>query len=97
MVLKLVKPGPGVFYVRGGELLPANACTWNTWKLGRIYPPAGTYWVEHSAGVQIEKRSTTDSAMRETVQPQTVVQFKDGDYILLQSMQDGQAVRVTPV
>lgn len=93
MALKLVKSGPGVFHVRGGELLPANACTWTTWKSGRIYPPAGTYWVEFIPGVHIEKRGS------ETVKltgPALVTVGTD-DLLLLLYMQDGQAVRITPV
>lgn len=97
MALKLVNPGDGVFHVRGGELLPANACTWNTWKTGRIYPPAGTYWVQTTDGTQISKRNTSTGAQETKVQSQTVITVTDGDYLLLQWMKDGQAVRVTPV
>ena len=93
MALKLVRPGPAVFQVQGGRLTAVTPVTWTVWGVGRIYPPAGTYWVETTPGVNAEKRSS------ETVQitsPQVVTFTKD-DYLVLQFMQDGQAIRVTPV
>lgn len=92
MALKLIKPGTGVFLVRGQRIAPVNATTWVYWASGRIYPPAGTYWVEATPGTNVEKRGT------ETVKltTQQVVSFADGDHLLVQFMQDGQAIRVTP-
>ena len=93
MALKLIKPGPAVFQVQGGNLTAVTPVTWKRWEAGRIYPPAGTYWVETTPGVNVEKRGT------ETVKTTSpaLVTFADGDYLLLQFMQDGQAVRITPV
>lgn len=93
MALKLVKPGTGVFQVRGGDLVAVNAVEWQVWSQGRIYPPAGTYWVERTEGVNLEKRGS------ETVKitAPALLTFAEGDYLLLQFRQDGQAVRVTPV
>lgn len=93
MALKLVKPGTGVFQVQGEKLVAVTPVTWTVWAAGRIYPPEGTYWVETTPGVNVEKR------VSETVKvtsPQ-VVTFTKGDYLLLQFMQEGQAIRVTPV
>lgn len=93
MALKLVKPGTGVFQVRDGNLVAVNGVTWTVWGVGRIYPPEGTYWVETTAGATVEKRGS--ETMRVT-SPQVVTLTK-GDHLLLQFMQDGQAIRVTPV
>lgn len=92
MALTRIKTGPAVFHVRGGKLTPVGATSWTTWAVGRIYPPEGTYWVETTPGVNVEKRGT------ETVKitSPALVTVTDGDYLLLQFMQDGQAVRVTP-
>lgn len=92
MALRLVRPGPAVFQVRDGSLTAVTPVSWTVWSSGRIYPPEGTYWVETTPGVNAEKRGT------ETVKvtsPQ-VVTFTKGDHLLLQFMQDGQAIRVTP-
>ena len=93
MALKLVKPALGVFQVRGGNLVAVNAVAWQVWSIGRIYPPAGTYWVECTEGVNLEKRGS------ETVKitAPALLTFAEGDHLLLQFMQDGQAIRVTPV
>lgn len=93
MALKLVKPGTGVFQVRDGNLVAVNGVTWTVWPAGRIYPPEGTYWVETTPGVNAEKRGTETVKI---VSPALVTVTK-GDHLLLQFMQDGQAVRVTPV
>lgn len=92
MALKLVKPGPAVFQVQGGSLTAVTPVTWTVWAAGRIYPPEGTYWVETTPGVNIEKRG---SETVKVTSPQ-VVSFTKGDHMLLQFMQDGQAIRVTP-
>lgn len=92
MALKLVKPGTGVFQVQSGKLTAVTPVSWAVWTTGRIYPPAGTYWVETTPGVNIEKRGS------ETVKltsPALVTVGAD-DLLLLLYMQDGQAVRVTP-
>lgn len=93
MALKLVRTGPAVFQVRGGYIAPVRPTSWAFWQSGRIYPPPGTYWVETTSGVSIEKRGS------ETVKltSPALVTVTDGDYLLLQFMQDGQAIRVTPV
>lgn len=92
MALKLIKPGPAVFQVQGGKLAAVTPVTWTVWSAGRIYPPKGTYWVETTPGVNIEKRG---SETVKVTSPQ-LVSLTDGDHLLLQFMQDGQAVRVTP-
>ena len=93
MALKPVKPGTGVFQVRDGNLVAVNGVTWTVWSAGRIYPPEGTYWVETTPGANMEKRG---SETEKVTSPQ-VVSFAKGDHLLLQFMQDGQAIRVTPV
>lgn len=93
MALKLVRPGPAVFQVQDGKLTAVTPVPWVVWSIGRIYPPPGTYWVETTPGVNIEKRGS------ETVKltsPALVTVGAD-DLLLLLFMQDGQAVRVTPV
>lgn len=92
VALKLVRPGPATFTVQGGQLTAVTPVTWTVWAAGRIYPPAGTYWVQATAGVNAEKRGS------ETVKitPPTLVRFTDGDHLLLQFMQDGQAIRLEP-
>lgn len=92
MALKLIKPGPAVFRVQGGQLTALTPVTWTVWSIGRIYPPAGTYWVEASAGLQVEKRGTDEVGLALP----TVVTIDDGEYLLLQNRQDGYSVRVTP-
>ena len=92
MALKLVRSGPAVFQVREQRLAPVNT-TWTFWGLGRIYPPEGTYWVETTPGVNIEKRGSE----RMEVSSPALVTCTDGDHLLLSNMQDGQAIRVTPV
>lgn len=93
MALTLIKPGPATFQVRDGSLIAVTPVTWTVWAAGRIYPPEGTYWVETTPGVNVEKRG---SETVKVTSPQ-VVSFTKGDYLLLQFMQDGQAIRVTPV
>ena len=93
VALKLIKPGTGVFQVQDESLRAVNSVTWNIWAIGRIYPPAGTYWVEASAGLQVEKRGT-DTV--ELTLP-TAVTIADGDHLFLQNRQEGFSVRVTPV
>ena len=92
MALKLVRPGPAVFQVRGGQLTAVTPVSWTVWPTGRIYPPEGTYWVETTPGVNLEKRGSETV----NVTPPTLVSFKDGDYLLLQFRQDGQAIRLDP-
>lgn len=93
MALKLVKPGPAVFQVQGGKLAAVTPVSWTVWPVGRIYPPEGTFWVEFTEGVNLEKRGS------ETVRltAPALVSFTEGDILLLQFRKDGQAIRVTPV
>lgn len=83
----------GVFQVWEGRLTPINGVKWAYWGLGRIYPPAGTYWVDATAGVTVEKRGN----VTESLSFPAVVSFQEGEYLLLFNKQDGQAVRVTPI
>lgn len=83
----------GVFRVRDGVLSPLGGVTWKYWAAGRIYPPAGTYWVDVTAGVTVEKRGN----VTESLSFPAVVSFQEGEYLLLLYKQDGQAVRVTPI
>lgn len=83
----------GVFQVRDGKLAPLGTVKWTYWTLGRIYPPVGTYWVESTVGVSVEKRGKANV-------PLTLpgpVTFDEGDYLLLFSMKDGQAIRLSAV
>lgn len=93
MALRLVKPGTGVFQVRDGALTTVNGVSWTVWAAGRIYPPEGTYWVETSPGVNMEKRGTVNTSLTAPC----VTTFTQGEYLLLQFMKDWQAVRVTPI
>ena len=92
VALTRIATGPAVFQVQDGSLTAVTPVTWTVWSAGRIYPPAGTYWVQATAGVNVEKRGS------ETVKitPPTLVRFTDGDHLLLQFMQDGQAIRLEP-
>ena len=92
VALALVRPGPATFTVQGGQLTAITPVSWTVWSAGRIYPPAGTYWVETTPDVNLEKRG---SETVKVTSPQ-VVTFTDGDHLLLQFMQDGQAIRITP-
>lgn len=92
MALKLVNPGTGVFQVQDGSLTAVTPVSWTVWASGRIYPPEGTYWVETTPGVNVEKRG---SETVKVTSPQ-VVTIAKGDHLLLQFVQDGQAIRVTP-
>lgn len=93
MALTRIKTGPAVFQVQGGSLTAVTPVSWAVWGVGRIYPPEGTYWVETTPGVNVEKRG---SETVKVTSPQ-VVSFTKDDYLLQQSKQDGQAIRVTPV
>ena len=92
VALTRIATGPATFTVQGSQLAPATTTGWTHWAAGRIYPPEGTYWVQATAGVNVEKRGS------ETVKitPPTLVRFTDGDHLLLQFMQDGQAIRLEP-
>lgn len=83
----------GVFQVQDGKLAPLGTVKWTYWGLGRIYPPAGTYWVETTQGVILEKRGNGTSQL---ILP-TPVTFSEGEFLLLMNMQEGQAIRVTAV
>ena len=83
----------GAFHVREGKLTPLSEVKWTYWGLGRIYPPVGTYWVEATVGVSVEKRGKAN--VRLTL-PGPVT-FDEGDFLLLLSMKDGQAIRLSAV
>lgn len=91
MALKLITTGPAVFQVQDGSLTAVTPVSWIVWAIGRIYPPAGTYWVEASAGLQVEKRGTDTVGLSLP----TAVTIADGEYLFLQNRQDGYSVRVT--
>lgn len=92
VALTRIATGPATFTVQGGSLTAVTPVTWTVWGAGRIYPPEGTYWVEVTPGLNVEKRGS------ETVKitPPTLVRFTDGDHLLLQFMKDGQAIRLEP-
>lgn len=92
MALKPITPGPAVFQVQDGSLSTVTPVTWTVWASGRIYPPPGTYWIEATDGANTEKRGS--ETMKIT--PPTLVRFTDRDYLLLQFMKDGQAIRLEP-
>lgn len=92
MALKLIKPGPAVFQVKDGSLTAVTPVTWTVWAAGRIYPPAGTYWVEATTGT-IMKKNRSESA---PLALPAVVTIAESDLLLIQQMQDGQAIRITP-
>lgn len=92
MALTRIATGPATFTVQGGQLTAVTPVAWTVWGAGRIYPPEGTYWVEATPGLNVEKRGS------ETVNitPPTLVAFKDGDYLLIQQREDGRAIRLEP-
>lgn len=83
----------GAFQVQDGKLAPLGAATWTYWGLGRIYPPAGTYWVEATTGTAVEKRGNETLELN----PPGPVTVAEGEFLLLMNMQNGQAVRVSTI
>lgn len=67
---------------------------WNSWKLGRIYPPAGKYWVEMSDGCTIEHRPTQQGT---TLKQAAMVTITDGDHLLAMYVAPGHTIKITPI
>ena len=66
---------------------------WSTWTAGRIYPPAGRYFVELVGGTVAEVRpSKTGTALPE----RSEVVIEPDDYILSMYGKPGQKILVTP-
>lgn len=77
------------WYIVGGT--PAG---WRTWAAGRIYPPAGKYWVEISDGVTAENRPTQAGVSLKQASMATIT---DGDYLLALYSKPGHTIKITPI
>lgn len=93
-MLKLVKPGPVVFFYNGDswEILGGIPEGWRIWSLGRIYPPPGTYWVELTENATVEHRPTNTGV---AIKNQKVVTFKEGEMLLAMYAKKGDALMLT--
>lgn len=67
---------------------------WNIWESGRVYPPAGKYWVEMSDGASIENRPTQQGT---NLKQSAFVTVPDGGYILAMYAKPGHTIKITPI
>lgn len=97
MALRLVKTGPVYFTaedVGAWSIVGPTPQGWNVWSSGRIYPPAGKYWVELSDGATAELRpSQQGTPLKQT----SMVTIADGDYLLAMYSQPGHTIKITPI
>nr|WLJ25551.1 MAG: mannose-binding protein A [Actinobacteria phage HS02] len=77
------------WYVVGS--VPAG---WNIWTAGRIYPPAGKYWVEMSDGASVENRPTQQGT---ALKQAAMVTVTDGGYLLAMYTKPGHTIKITPI
>lgn len=77
------------WYVVGGT--PAG---WNIWTAGRIYPPAGKYWVEMSDGATVEHRPTQVGV---PMKQASLVTIADGSLLLAMYTKPGHTIKITPI
>lgn len=77
------------WYIVGGT--PSG---WSIWQMGRIYPPAGKYWVEMSDGCTIEHRPTQQGT---TLKQAAMVTITDGSYLLVTFPKPGHTIKITPI
>lgn len=67
---------------------------WSFWGLGRVYPPAGEYWVEMSDGATVEVRP---SGMNVPLKQATMATIAEGDFLLAMNPAPGQTIKITPI
>lgn len=82
MALKKIDNGRVAFTYNGTEwqVVGGTPDGWRIWSMGRIYPPAGTYWVEITDTTQAELRpSQTGTKLK----PQQLLTIPEGEYILM--------------
>lgn len=67
---------------------------WNIWTAGRIYPPAGKYWVEMSDGATVEVRP---SGIGKPYKQAAMVTIAEGDLLLTMYAKPGHTIKITPI
>lgn len=67
---------------------------WQTWALGRIYPPAGKYWVEMSDGATVENRPTQQGT---ALKQAAMVTITGDGYLLTMYTKPGHTIKITPI
>lgn len=67
---------------------------WNIWTAGRIYPPAGKYWVEMSDGCTVENRPTQQGT---ALKQAAMVTITGDGYLLTMYTKPGHTIKITPI
>lgn len=67
---------------------------WSFWGLGRVYPPAGEYWIELSDGATVECRPTQHGI---PLAQASLVTIAEGDFLLALGGQPGHTIKITPI
>ena len=97
MALRLVKTGPVYYTTDDGSTWSIVGLTpqgWRFWGAGRVYPPAGQYWVEMSDGATVEVRpSGIDNPLKQA----GMVTIAEGEMILATYSQPGHTIKITPI
>ncbi len=97
MALQRITTGPVYFTTDDGSswyIVGDTPAGWNSWKLGRIYPPAGKYWVEMSDGCTIEHRPTQQGT---NLNQSVMVTITDGDHLIPKYSSPGHTIKITPI
>lgn len=95
MALRIVKPGPVYYTTEDGSTWSVIGPTpqgWKFWGIGRVYPPAGKYWVEISDGATVEVRP---SGMGVPLKGATMVTIAEGEMILAMYGKPGHTIKIT--
>lgn len=94
MALKKLDNGRVAFTYTGTEwqVVGGTPDGWRTWTAGRIYPPAGTYWVEINDTAQAELRPSQTGTKLKTQQLLTV---PEGEYIIMLYSTLGDSALIT--
>ena len=97
MALHSIKTGPVYFTTDDGStwsVVGGTPTGWSIWGSGRVYPPAGKYWVEMSDGAIAESRPLgTDKPMKQA----GMATVANGDYILAMYTKPGHTIKITPI
>lgn len=97
MALRRIKTGPVYFTTDDGStwsIVGPRPDGWNIWASGRVYPPAGKYWVEMSDGASIENRPTQEGT---NLKQAAFITVTDGGYILATYYKPGHTIKITPI
>lgn len=97
MALRLIKSGPVYFTTDDGSTWYVEGDTptgWNIWAIGRIYPPAGKYWVEMSDGAIIEHRPAQQGT---ALKQASMVTVSNGGFLLAMYAKPGHTIKITPI